>query len=733
MIKKLYTLFGLFVVVAVASLTSCTNEQTFPDGEGTMFLSTRVNTDVAVENRRSAVEDDIAASTIIWISNSEGVVRKYNSMSEVPPAGVKLIAGDYIVKAWAGKAEYASFTSRWFEGSESVSIEAGSKQAVEVVCKIANVVSSVKYADDVDDYLKNYTLTVSHGGGQLTFEGKDERKGYFIMPEGETELKYVLNGTLHDGAPLELEGTISDVEPAHEYVLNVYIGEQTDTPKGGGFISIEVDDTMIESTDEVFITAPPSITGNGFDINSTVAGASGSIGAKEVYVCAALALKHLKIKGLEGINGFDFVTASQSKLAEIASAGITKEESYVEGAQVVKITFGESYLNALQNSANPYEIVITATDGGDKTTTATLRIRVSEAPVSTGAVSNVAYTSATVSATAVKDVDSGGFEYRAKGSQNWAYVDGSASRGSFSKGQQFYARLSDLQVMTVYEYRAVSGPTADAPDGFKGEILEFTTLNGPQLPNAGMENWIQSGKVLMPTNNANDIFWDSGNHGSSTMSINVTGYSSDKKHSGSNSAVLKSQFVGMLGIGKFAAGNIFIGKYLKTDGTDGELGFGRPFSIPSEIKIKALRVWIHYTPGTANSKGAGSYISQGSLDQGDIYMALFDGTDDSVSGSDKDGESYQGKYGCIVRTKSSNLKLLDKNASNVVAYADYPITSGTSGSAMVQIEIPLEYYKSTHPTHIAVVCSASRYGDYFQGGEGSLLYVDDFELIYEKK
>lgn len=732
MIKKLYSLFGMVVGLAAVALTSCSEEQVFPDGEGTMFLRTRVNSDVTVENRRSAVEDELAATTIVWISNSEGVVRKYNSMSEVPPAGIKLMADEYTVKAWAGTAEYASFTSRWFEGSEQVSIVAGSKQSVEVVCKIANVVASVKYADDIDNYLSDYALTVSHGGGSLLFEGKDDRKGYFIMPDGETSLAYELNGTFN-GAPLKLEGTISNVEPAHEYVLNIRIEEKSDTPSGGSFISIEVDDTMVETTDEVLITAPPSITGNGFDINSTVAGASGSIGTREVYVCAAADLKRLAIQGLVGINDFDFVTASESEIANLAAAGISKEVSYIEGAQVVKIIFGEAYLNTLPNSETPYEIVITATDGGDKTSTATLRIRVSEAPVATGSASDLSYTSATVSATVVMDIDSGGFEYRAKGSADWTYVDGSASRASFTKGQSFYARLTDLQVMTAYEYRAVSGATAGAPDGFKGEIMEFTTLNGPQLPNAGMENWVQSGKVLLPTNNANDIFWDSGNHGSSTMSINVTGYSSAKTHSGSNSAMLKSQFVGMLGIGKFAAGNIFIGKYLKTDGTDGELGFGRPFTIPSDLKVKALRVWIHYTPGTANNKGSGSYISQGSLDQGDVYVVLFDGTDDSISATDKDGDSYQGKYGCIIRTKSSNRKLLDKNAANVVAYADYPITAATSGSSMVQIELPLEYYKSSHPTHIAVVCSASRYGDYFQGGEGSMLYVDDFELIYEKK
>jgi hypothetical protein len=35
------------------------------------------------------------------------------------------------------------------------------------------------------------------------------------------------------------------------------------------------------------------------------------------------------------------------------------------------------------------------------------------------------------------------------------------------------------------------------------------------------------------------------------------------------------------------------------------------------------------------------------------------------------------------------------------------------------------------PTYLIVVCSASKYGDYFTGGAGSVLYVDDFSLEYD--
>ena len=62
------------------------------------------------------------------------------------------------------------------------------------------------------------------------------------------------------------------------------------------------------------------------------------------------------------------------------------------------------------------------------------------------------------------------------------------------------------------------------------------------------------------------MFWDSGNHGSSTLGVNVTNYDESTQVNGNRSVKLSSQFVGILGIGKFAAGNLFAGEYVDTDG-----------------------------------------------------------------------------------------------------------------------------------------------------------------------
>lgn len=46
--------------------------------------------------------------------------------------------------------------------------------------------------------------------------------------------------------------------------------------------------------------------------------------------------------------------------------------------------------------------------------------------------------------------------------------------------------------------------------------------------------------------------------------------------------------------------------------------------------------------------------------------------------------------------------------------------------------IPLEYKTIEKPDdmYIIIVASSSKYGDYFTGSTGSIMYLDDLELVY---
>jgi hypothetical protein len=111
----------------------------------------------------------------------------------------------------------------------------------------------------------------------------------------------------------------------------------------------------------------------------------------------------------------------------------------------------------------------------------------------------------------------------------------------------------------------------------------------------------------------------------------------------------------------------------------------------------------------------------GSMDQGIIYIAVLDATTESYGGQ---------SFPFVIKTKSSEQRLFDKDDARVLAYGEKVFTAATDGDGMVQFNIPLTYNRrDVKAVNILVVCSASRYGDYFTGGP-SVMYIDDFQLNY---
>ncbi len=109
------------------------------------------------------------------------------------------------------------------------------------------------------------------------------------------------------------------------------------------------------------------------------------------------------------------------------------------------------------------------------------------------------------------------------------------------------------------------------------------------------------------------------------------------------------------------------------------------------------------------------------MDQGIIYIAVLDG---SIV------KDYEGKnYPVVIKTKEK--EFFSKDDSNVIAYGELVLTEATAGTDMVEFNIPLEYVKTdAKSVYVMIVGSASRYGDYFAGGNGSTMFLDDLELVY---
>ncbi|MBR5864615.1 MAG: PCMD domain-containing protein [Alistipes sp.] len=311
-----------------------------------------------------------------------------------------------------------------------------------------------------------------------------------------------------------------------------------------------------------------------------------------------------------------------------------------------------------------------------------------------------------------------GFKYREAGSSEWLEVaDVKVNGGSFS------ACVRGLQTLTEYEIMAYSNDDVSA-------VKRVKTEGVAPLENGGFEDWATIKKIVCPYLAEETAFWGTGNPGAAMVSATVTDKSTDVRpgSAGSYSAMLESKFANMAGIGKFAAGNLFVGKYVATVGTNGIVGFGRKFT----ARPTALRFWVKYNCGAIDRIGtlpAGSTVQMGDNDTGSVFIALGDWTKEEY-GVDADGVvKGTDDIPLIVDTRDKST-FFDPKSDAVIAYGE--MLFGETIGEWREVTIPLEYVTTSKvPTHIVIVNSASRLGDYFTGSTQSVLWLDDMELLYE--
>lgn len=705
--------------------TSCSNEDErfFSRELGRVTVAPEIKSDIEVIGRSSATEADLDESLIFWISNSKGPVRKYKGKANLPEEDW-LVAGHYVAEAWAGDSVSASFEDRWFKGAAEFDVRGGEVVPVNVPCKIANVLVDVDYAEGLTDYFSQYGVEVSHARGSLTFDGAEQRTGYFMMPSSDKNLTWKFEATTNSGQTITRQGVIENAKPATKYIVNIKF-DPTGSDTGGSFFDIVVDVTERVVYDDFVLELAPIVKGVGFDINEELLAKPGEVGRRSVIVGASGELTNVELSmpgfsallGITSPSGgsfdeFNLIGLDQTFEQRLLVAGIQGLYNYdsESGVSSMKINFGDAFTNKL--TEGKYVINISSVDSKGRETLTDFVINVSNDPLQINAVNDydVWATSATIRATALReDCGTPALQYRRHGSGEWTNAQYTSAGGVYT------AVINGLTPATVYEYRVSS----DADGGFASEIKTFTTETAAQLPNNGFENWTQPAKPWLPYGNGETQFWDSGNHGSTTLSANsnICLPGSDFKNSGNYSANLVSRNV----VIKFAAGNIFAGEYLKTDGMDGVLGWGRPFT----SRPKALKGYVKYRPVAINKGTPGDIpntpVATGDMDRGIIYIALLD---NSIS------KTEEGKtYPVIVKTKTK--ELFSKDDSNVIAYGEQIWNGDTAGEGLIEFTINLDYKRlDVVPSFIVLTCSASQYGDYFVGGEGSAMWIDDLELVY---
>lgn len=292
------------------------------------------------------------------------------------------------------------------------------------------------------------------------------------------------------------------------------------------------------------------------------------------------------------------------------------------------------------------------------------------------------------------------FEYRKQSESVWT------STAATKSGDTYRATLRSLSPTTDYVCRMAYNKGDDAY--VSGEMY-FTTDTQNKVPNLSFDDWVKSGKNYYANASTDAMFWDSGNGGANTLSeVNPTRPEESDVVSG-KAARLGSATAA----GQFAAASLFTGRFKSATliPLGAKLDFGQPFT----DRPTQLTGYFKYSAGTVTHTKKDFMVKGESRDSCSIYIALAD-------------------WSAPFAVSTGDNQFVNLNDASIIAYGELAKEKSSPATPMSTYErftIDIKYRDLTRrPTYILIVCSASKYGDYFTGSTSSVLYLDEFDLIY---
>ena len=693
-------------LLAVLSALSCTRKEDsllVARGEGLLSLDLGFTPGVMVTTRAGEGTGDLIFK--IEVINSKGTivqtVEDHNTLGDSP---ISLRAGHYTVRASHGQNVEAAFDSPYYAGETEVDIVIGQTTSAAIECSLANVKVSVEVSDIVKEKFSSYSVTVDNGasGGSLTFgSGNLDKSGYFKCP-GSGILHYVVNITNTDGESYIVTQDINGVKPRDHYIISLDVNPDV-TTSAATALRITVDNTVNEQDHTLDLNlnkpARPVLTeAGGADVTGPMRAPQG-VGKTGLF-------------NLESKGGVQRVVLTHSS-EDIAALGIPYTLNLQEAGEDVRTAAAEKglvwadfksgatsvsglldirTLLAYNLPLGTYTLTLSVLDQYAQRVDFLLTLNVTPAvEVSVDRVNAWARSAYVHSVFYTESRPEGmALQYRKKGEDAWTQFSGDFDVVETS----FTARITGLEPATTYEVMPYT-----ALEQNEASVFEFTTEEAAQLPNFNFDSWYKDGKSWYANADMGDnYFWDSGNQGANTLSeVNPT--SPEETFVVSGKAVrMESKYV----IVAFAGGNIYSGSFGAVSGLGASINFGRPYT----SRPSALHGWYSYAPKAIDKVKAPYEDLKGTMDVGKIYVALTD------------------------NTNTGTFFVPDEDPA-VIAYGELEIPENSNGEYK-EFTINLDYRDlERKPTHVLVVVTASKYADYFTGGVGSTMYIDEFQFLFE--
>lgn len=681
-------------MLSIAIVSCGKDENIFKEGYG--YLKMNLTSDHEI-NMETKAPGDVYAFDIVDAANN--VVESYTDHRELNGQSIKLKPGAYTINATTGEDVAAGWDSPFYVGTQKVSVESNKTATANVVCYINNVMVKVVLDESITDKFNKVHVTVTNpsNNGSLVYkytEGASDntinKEGYFAFTNNDLEYSVYLEntaGVVYDGV---VKGLIQEVKNKTCYTLKFELSQQESA--GAANITVTIDNQVMVKEEDFMINlnkkAKPELTGGGFNLSETQYYSIGSSRDFKVNVTSAAGLASLTIKHSNtalynaGIPGSFNIIDTPDKTT-INNAGIVWSE-IADGATSAEIEFTDLVASL---ALGQYEFTIEALDKQNQLETAKFALTVIP-DVETSSISVEPWAKHAVLFgmwNTIEKPSGVGFEYKKVTDSEWTKV----TEDLQIDGSNYSKKITGLEPDTEYVFRTVS-------DKESSNEITFRTERADQIANMNFDTWNGNN----PYSNTDSMLWDSSNAAISLVQPVAKETSNVKKGSAARLET-KSAF------GVLAAGSVYLGKFGETIGTSGaQLYFGRPYS----CRPLSMKGYYSYAP-KAIDKTKDPYTSlKGQNDIAEIYVVLTD-------------------WDNWFLVNTSEKKFIDfAGDPNIIAYGN--LTCNTNTNGYVSFEIDLEYRNNRTPKYCVLVCSSSKYGDYFTGGVGSVLYVDEFEFTF---
>lgn len=698
---KKYIYDILIAAIALLSITSCNETLLEQGGTGYLGISLQRDDEVFLKSVEAPSEDMAFAVSVY--RGDELVASRDDHRTVTSDNPIELAADMYRVVATSGDPLVeAAFDAPLYTGETNVTVLPERMNEVKIVATLSNVMVTVSFDSSISDNFTSYSVTAGNSSGTgLTFSndnGNLDRTGY-VRADGTLTWTLVLVDA--QGEEYTMTDTYSDVKAQQHYALRFAVAENGDDTGYGAF-RLVVDDSMNEKEYDIVLD---------FDDSSVPQiGAEGSIelGDNNYFAVGDSDSKVLTFTAENGIRSlvmtapgetltrssvwYELVDAGQDVIDELAAKGI-KASSVPYGALEASIDI-TGFVSSLP--IGDYCMTFALYDIKNHMTKADLSFTITS-DVDVDIVSAVPWAKFAIveGKWFSRDMPEGmTFSYRKASGNSWTDVP--AGSLEFNVEQKtFSAVIESLEPETMYQVKAVS-----ADDG-NTRYIEFMTESAGSIANMGFDDWWQDGKVWYPNLDSSVKVWDSANKAAATF---IGSSTTPDDNSVSGKAVrMESKYA----VIAFAAGNIYTGVFNKVDGVGADLDWGTPFT----SRPLALKGYYNYSPAVIDRTKSPYDSYKGQMDKCQIQILLAD-------------------WDKPFNVNTTSGRFVDfENDEHIIAYAKYESGEATDGYR--EFTLPLVYRSHRTPKYIVITCCASYLGDYFTGGVGSTLYVDEFSFEYD--